>query len=151
MNEEKKQAKMKAEKNLDRIQTPSVRGFVCEAYQRCTMCLKAATLYGTTTCCEDEVEDDRYFIKHLDRDDLNTPGIYCPPHDRHYLHKYDEDGNEIIKHIYRVWIRLYEGGIIGIPYPSTPGPDAIIKAQAAEAIFNGKIVETEDLGPIEYK
>lgn len=151
MNEEKKQAKMKAEKNLDRIQTPSVRGFVCEEYQRCVMCLKAATYYNSTTCCEDEIEDDRYFIKHLDKDDLNTPGIYCPPHGDRIQYKYDEEGNEIIKHIYRAWIILKEGGIMGIPYPTIPGPDAIIKAQAAEAIFKGKIVDIEDLGPIEYK
>lgn len=151
MKDEKKQNVKKAEKISDQIQTPSERGFVCEEYQRCAICLKAATYDKTTTCCEDEIEDDRYFIKHLDRDDLNTPGVYSPPHDHKWLHKYDEEGNEKIKHIYRAWITLKEGGIMGIPYPTIPGPDAIVKAQAAEAIFKGKLIDIEDLGPIEYK
>lgn len=47
---------------------------------------------------------------------------------------------------YRVWLRLYDGGFIGIPYPAANDLRAQYLATKAGECFGGEVVEVEYLG-----
>ena len=49
--------------------------------------------------------------------------------------------------IYRVWLRLESGGIMGLPYPAKSEEDAAEKADKAAEIWRGAVVYLEHIIP----
>lgn len=149
-NNEKKSAE-NADKILKTMTTPEERGFICMYPDNCEICIKAAEVGQTTTACEDELEDDHYKEKTNILDGKFKLGIYSAPH----IDENDPDQKtshlESNKKIWRAWIRLIDGGIIGIPYPAIDKRIAKVMAINASYIFYGKLLELEDLGYVSLK
>lgn len=151
MNNKKKQAVETAEKILKEMTTPEERGFVCMYPDNCETCIKAAEVGLTTTACEDELEDDHYREKTKKLDGKFELGIYTTPHISYNEPDPTALVQESIKKIWRAWIRLSEGGIMGIPFPAKNEILAVLRANNACNIFNGELLELEDLGYLELK
>lgn len=151
MNNNSKKAVETADKILKEMTTPEERGFVCMYPDNCEICIKAAEVGQTTTACEDELIDDHYKEKTNVLDGKFELGIYSSPH----TDETDPDplipNPNIIKKIWRVWLRLSQGGILGIPFPAIDKTEANNRAFLASKIFNGELLELEDLGFLPLK
>lgn len=146
MNNKSKKAVEVADKILKEMTTPEERGFVCMYPDNCEICIRAAVVGQTTTACEDELIDDHYKEKTNVLDGKFELGIYSTPHtDETDLDPQIPNPNSL-KKIWRVWLRLDDGGIIGIPFPAIDERTAKLRATLASQIFNGKVLELEDLG-----
>lgn len=146
MKNNRKKAAELADKILKEMTTPEERGFVCMYPDNCEICIKAAAIGQTTTACEDELEDDHYKEKTKNLDGKFELGLYITPH----IDENDIDQQTSLpksnKKIWRVWLRLSDGGIIGIPFPAIDISEAHNRAFLASKIFNGELLELEDLG-----
>lgn len=151
MKNNRKKAAELADKILKEMTTPEERGFVCMYPDNCEICIKAAEVGETTTACEDELEDHNYKEKTKNLDGKFELGIYSTPH---------TDGTDLdlqipnpnsLKKIWRVWLRLSQGGILGIPFPAIDKTEANNRAFLASKIFNGELLELEDLGFLPLK
>ena len=49
--------------------------------------------------------------------------------------------------IYRVWLWLESGGVMGLPFPARSEEDAAEKADIAAEIWKGKVVYLEHIIP----
>lgn len=49
--------------------------------------------------------------------------------------------------IYRVWLRLESGGVVGLPFPAKSEEDAAELADKAAEIWGGKVVYLEPIIP----
>lgn len=151
MKNNRKKAAELADKILKEMTTPEERGFICMYPDNCEICIKAAEVGETTTACEDELEDPNYKEKTNKLDGKFNLGIYASPHiDEIELNLLTPQLELNIK-IWRAWIRLSEGGIIGIPFPAIDESTAKIRAYQASNIFNGELLELEDLGFLPLK
>ena len=140
-----------ADKILKAMTTPEERGFICMYPDNCEICIKAAGVGQTTTACEDELEDDHYKEKTNILDGKFELGIYSTPHINENVPLHKTPRLQPPKKIWRAWIRLNEGGIIGIPFPATNKTIANVRAHNASIIFNGELVELEELGYVRLK
>lgn len=151
MKNDRKKAAEVADKILKEMTTPEERGFVCMYPDNCDICIKAAVVGETTTACEDELIDDRYKEKTNYLDGKFALGIYTTPHiEMIDLYQSTPKLNPN-KKIWRAWIRLHEGGIIGIPFPAKNERIAKIRAFRASIVFYGDLLELEDLGSLDLK
>lgn len=151
MKNNRKKAAELADKILKEMTTPEERGFVCMYPDNCDICIKAAVVGQTTTACEDELEDHNYKEKTKNLDGKFELGIYTTPHiDENDINQ-QTSLPKSNKKIWRVWLRLYQGGILGIPFPATDASIARYRATKAAIIFNGEIIELEDLGFLSLK
>lgn len=151
MSNNRKKAVEVADEILKEMTTPEERGFVCMYPDNCEVCIKAAVVGGTTTACEDELIDDRYKEKTNNLDGKFALGIYTTPHIEMIDLCQTTPQSNTNKKIWRVWLKLYEGGIIGIPFPAKDKSIAKTTALLAAHIFNGEILELEDLGFLDLK
>lgn len=151
MKNNRKKAAELADKILKEMTTPEERGFICMYPDNCETCIKAAEIGQTTTACEDELEDKHYKEKTNTLDGKFELGIYSTPH----IDEKDPDQKtphqQSNKKIWRAWIRLNDGGIIGIPFPATDEIIANTRAYKASVIFHGELIELEDLGYLQLK
>ena len=140
-----------ADKILKEMTTPEERGFICMYPDNCEICIKAAEVGETTTACEDELEDPKYKEKTKNLDGKFALGIYTTPHVD--VNDFDILTQHLIsnKKIWRAWLRLSDGGIIGIPFPAIDALEAGKRSFLASKIFNGKLLEIEDLGYLSSK
>lgn len=151
MKVNRKKAAEVADEILKEMTTPEERGFVCMYPDNCEICIKAAVVGETTTACEDELIDERYKEKTNNLDGKFALGLYTTPHiEMIDLCKPTQQSNSN-KKIWRVWLKLYEGGIIGIPFPASDESVAKTRAFQAAHTFNGEILELEDLGSLDLK
>ena len=146
MSNKSKKSVETAIKILKEMTTPEERGFVCMYPDNCDICIKAAVVGGTTTACEDELIDDRYKEKTNNLDGKFALGIYTTPHIEMIDLCQSTPQSNSNKKIWRAWIRLHEGGIIGIPCPAKNERIAKIRAFRASIVFYGDLLELEDLG-----
>lgn len=146
MKNNRKNAAEVAGEILKEMTTPEERGFVCMYPDNCEICIKAAVVGGTTTTCEDELIDDHYKEKTNILDGKFELGIYASPHIDEIDLNLVTPQLEINKKIWRAWIELSEGGIIGIPFPAIDESLARKRAITACNIFDGELLELEDLG-----
>lgn len=151
MKNNRKKAAEVAGEILKEMTTPEERGFVCMYPDNCEICIKAAVVGETTTTCEDELIDDHYKENTKNLDGKFELGIYTSPHIDEIDLNLLTPQLELNKKIWRAWIRLSEGGIIGIPFPAIDESTAKIRAYQASNIFNGELLELEDLGYIPLK
>ncbi len=151
MKNNRKKAAEVADKILKEMTTPEERGFVCMYPDNCEICIKAAVVGQTTTACEDELVDDHYKEKTKNLDGKFELGIYATPH----IDEIDLDQitpkPQSNKKIWRAWIRLSEGGVVGLPFPATDESIARTRAITASYIFDGELLELEDLGFLDLK
>ncbi len=146
MIKNRKKAAELADEILKEMTTPEERGFVCMYPDNCEICIKAAERGKTTTACEDELEDGHYKEKTDKLDGKFELGIYVAPHANENIPNQYSRHPQSNKKIWRAWIRLTDGGILGIPFPVTNDYLAKIYAAKAADIFNGELVDLEDLG-----
>ena len=149
-NSRKKAAELAAQ-ILKEMTTPAERGFVCMYPDNCEICIKAAAVGQTTTACEDELEDDHYKEKTKYLDGKFQLGIYTTPHEDENEPDQKISPSNSMKKIWRVWLRLSKGGILGIPFPAIDEKEANHRAFLASKIFNGELLELEDLGFLSLK
>lgn len=50
------------------------------------------------------------------------------------------------RHIYRAWLRLTTGGVLGLPYPAPNEERARYLAERAQECFNGVLLDVEYMG-----
>lgn len=136
------------QKNLSAVEklnyTPFERGFACMEPESCANCIKAASLIGDTTPCEDELESEKPWPRRRLGRKTFASGIYSTEH----LGQPDETK----KHrVFRAWLHLRSGGVLGIPYPAKTEAIAKIRANNACHCFDGELIELEDLGLINLK
>lgn len=151
MKNNRKKAVEVAGEILKEMTTPEERGFVCMYPDNCEICIKAAVVGGTTTACEDELIDDHYKEKTNTLDGKFALGIYTTPHIDENNIDQQTSLPKSNKKIWRVWLRLFVGGIIGIPFPAADSETANYLATRASYIFDGEILELEDLGFLPLK
>lgn len=151
MKNNRKKAAEIADQILKEMTTPEERGFVCMYPDNCEICIKAAVVGQTTTACEDELIDDRYKEKTKNLDGKFELGIYTTPHIEMIDLCQSTSQSNPNKKIWRVWLRLYQGGILGIPFPAIDEQEANHRAFLASKIFNGELLELEDLGFLSLK
>lgn len=151
MKNNRKKAAELADKILKEMTTPEERGFVCMYPDNCEICIKAAEVGETTTACEDELEDNNYKEKTKNLDGKFELGIYTTPHiDENDINQ-QTSLPKSNKKIWRAWLRLSQGGILGIPFPAIDEQEANRRAFLASKIFNGELLELEDLGFLSLK
>lgn len=151
MKNNRKKAAELADKILKEMTTPEERGFVCMYPDNCEICIKAAEVGLTTTACEDELEDHNYKEKTNNLDGKFQLGIYTTPHEVKNDRNQKMSPSNSMKKIWRVWLLLSQGGILGIPFPATDEKEANHRAFLASKIFNGELLELEDLGFLSLK
>lgn len=151
MKNDRKKAAEVADKILKEMTTPEERGFVCMYPDNCEICIKAAVVGETTTACEDELIDERYKEKTKNLDGKFALGIYTTPHIEMIDLCNSTQQSNPNKKIWRAWIRLHEGGIIGIPFPAKNERIAKVRAFRASIVFYGDLLELEDLGSLDLK
>lgn len=151
MKNNRKKAAELADKILEEMTTPEERGFVCMYPDNCEICIKAAEVGETTTACEDELEDPHYKENTKNLDGKFTLGIYTTPHINRNIPDQQEEYLKLKKRIWRVWLRLSVGGIMGIPFPAKDPATAKYLAMRAAYIFGGEMLELEDLGFLSLK
>lgn len=118
------------------FKTPYQRGFSCMAADTCEQCMTAALYSDTNTPCEDDLENNlpykyREFYK---------MGIY-----------YDRFGgcsNHIESTIFEAWIKLDNGGVIGLPFPCDDEFRARKLAERVAAVFDGDVVQVSNIGKL---
>lgn len=151
MKNNRKKAVELADKISKEMTTPDERGFYCMYPDNCEICIKAAEVGQTTTACEDELEDPHYKEKTNILDGKFKLGIYSTPHTDEIVFDPLIPNPNSLKKIWRVWLRLSEGGILGIPFPAIDEKEAYHRAFLASKIFNGELLELEDLGFLPLK
>lgn len=144
-------SKEKAGLLLKEMSTPEERGFVCMYPDNCDICIKSAVEGETTTACEDELIDGRYKEKTNNLDGKFALGIYTTPHIEMTDLCQSTPQSKSNKKIWRAWLRLNEGGIMGIPFPAIDKIVANSLASQASIIFNGELLDLEDLGYLDLK
>lgn len=151
MKNNRKKAVELADELLKEMTTPEERGFICMYPDNCEICIKAAEVGETTTACEDELEDPNYKEKTKNLNGKFELGIYTTPHiDENDINKQTALPKSN-KKIWRVWLRLSDGGILGIPFPAVDKKEANHRAFLAVKIFNAELLELEDLGFLSLK
>lgn len=144
-------AKKKMTPNEKLEMTPYERGFKCMMPDSCQMCIKAAEEGQTVTVCEDELNEGESVPHPMQFEQHSRMGIVQAPWSGEFVNQQGEDVTAKSYNVWRAWMRLDGGGIMGLPYPAKDAQRAEELAEKAAEIFGGHLTEIENLGTIQAK